>query len=97
MKDGWERCEAVPSTKLLPERVMKYRNLHNLDSALFLKSIMLTLSSDYTSLSPDEMINLYNTTLTTSLNTLTPKQLRKATFQTLISLVHRRSAQHEDP
>ena len=36
---------------------------------------------DLSSSSPDDIINLYNTTLTTVLNTLAPEQTNKATFQ----------------
>ena len=63
------------------ERVMKYRNLHNLETPLFLDSIIPNLSMDLSSSSPNDIINLYNTTLTTVLNTLATEQTRKATFQ----------------
>ena len=66
---------------------MKYRNLQrNLDTPLFLNSIIPNLSMDLSSSSPDDIINLYNTTLTTVLNTLAPEQTRKATFQRSLPL-----------
>ncbi|KAJ8390151.1 hypothetical protein AAFF_G00110250 [Aldrovandia affinis] len=41
---------AIPSSNHPPpiEKVMKYRNLRNLDTRLFLESIMPTLSTDFT-------------------------------------------------
>ncbi|KAK5930005.1 hypothetical protein CgunFtcFv8_011189 [Champsocephalus gunnari] len=76
--------KAISLTLTIPssnERVMKYRNIHHLDTPLFLKSITPNLSNDLRSFSPDDMIELYNDTMTTTLNMLAPEKRRKATFQ----------------
>lgn len=77
-----QSCEPCPTQILLPKRkhLIELRNIQSINKEYILEEVIPYLTSNGNSLSPNEMLTLYDNTLSLTVHHVTPEKTRQVSF-----------------